>query len=32
MIEARKKNEADITWHAVVEKYFKLFEEAILKR
>jgi hypothetical protein len=32
MIEARKKNEADITWHAVVGKYLKLFQQAILKK
>jgi hypothetical protein len=30
MIEAQKK--ADLTWDAVVGKYFKMFEEAIFKK
>jgi glycosyltransferase involved in cell wall biosynthesis len=29
---ARRKIEADLTWDAVVGKYLKLFEEAILKK
>jgi glycosyltransferase involved in cell wall biosynthesis len=29
---ARQKIEADLTWDAVVGKYFKIFEEAILKK